>query len=159
MPDGRFATVEDFVLATPEHQLAHVFGEGAWRSYDEVQRGSDGGIEVGIAHQLPADLVNERQADAKDYEVDIREVGCRSVHIPRLGMLDGLRAKRYAFMHTDGVYTQFKRFFKDGEGYSWIVHAPGEWLAIIVADVVEFEGFRAVLFDLAFHQVKRFLTF
>src|SRR5690348_4329631 len=158
MPDGRFASVEDFVLAAPEHELAHVFGEGTWRSHDEVQRGGDGGIEVGIAHQLPADLVDERQADVEDDEVDIGEVGGSSVHIPGLGMLDGLRAKRYAFMHADGVYAQFKRFFKGGESYSWVVHTPGKWLAIIVAHIVEFEGFRAVLFDLAFHQVKRLLT-
>src|SRR6266700_4976903 len=159
MPDGCFASVEDFVLATPEHQLAHVFGESARRSHDEVQRGGDGSIEIGIAHQLPADLVNERQANVEDDEVDIREVGCRSVHIPGLGMFDGLRAKRYAFMHADGMYAQFTRFFKDGEGYSWVVHTPREWLAIIVANVVEFEGFGAVLFDLAFHQVQRLLTF
>src|SRR2546428_10724706 len=94
----------------------------------------------------------------EDNKVDIREVGGGSIHIPGLGMLDGLRAKRYAFMHADGVYAQFERFFKDGEGYSRVVHTPGEWLAIIVAHIIEFEGFRAILFDLAFHQVKRLLA-
>src|SRR5213082_3816738 len=99
MPDGRFATVEDFVLATPEHELAHVFGEGAGRSHDKVQRGSDGGIEVGKANQLPADLVNERQADMENDEIDVREVVGGSVHIPGLSMLDVLRAERYTFVH------------------------------------------------------------
>src|SRR2546430_648548 len=107
MPDGCLAAVEDFVLAAPEHELAHVFGEGARRSHHEVQRGGDGGIEVRVAHQLPAHLVDERQANMEDNEVDIREVGGGSIHIPGLGMLDWLRAKWYAFMHADGVYAQF----------------------------------------------------
>src|SRR5947209_5587520 len=136
MPDGRFASVEDFVLAAPEHQLAHVFGEDAWRSHDKVQRGSDGGIEVGKANQLPANLVDERQPDMEDDEIDVREVVGGSVHIPGLGMLDVLWAKWHTFMYTYGVYAQFERFFKDGEGYSWVIHATGKWLAIIVQYIV-----------------------
>ncbi len=155
MPDGRLTTVENLVLAAPEHQLAHIFGEGAWRAYDEVQRGRNRCVQVGIAYQLPADLVDERQANVEDHEVDIREVGGGSIHIPGLGVLDRLWAEWHALMHADGGYAQLECLLKYRESYARVIHAPGEWLAVVVAHVIEFEGLCTILFDLAFHQIKR----
>src|SRR5258706_14783632 len=158
MPDGRLDTVEDFVFAVPEHQLAHIFSKNARGAYNEVQGGRYRGIQVGIAHQLPANFVDERQTHVEDNEVDVREVGGCSIHVPGLRMFDGLRAKRHAFMHADGLHAEFEGFFKYREGDSWIVHAPGEWLAVIVAHIVEFESLSSKLFDLSFHEVQGFLT-
>src|SRR5258706_5030802 len=112
MPEGRLTAVEDFVLAAPKHQLAHVFGKSARGTHDEVQGGRYRGIQVGIAHQLPADFIDERQAHVENNEVEIREVCRCSIHIPNLRMFDELWAKRYAFMHADSGYTQFEGFFK-----------------------------------------------
>src|SRR5438128_1210129 len=99
MPDRCLTAVQDLILAAPEHQFAHIFGEGAWRSYYEIQGRSNRCVQVGVAYQLPADLIDERQADMEDHEVDIREVGSCSVHIPGLGMFNRLRTERHAFMH------------------------------------------------------------
>src|SRR6266446_10113525 len=155
MPDGRLTTVENLVLAAPEHQLAHIFGEGAWRAYNEVQCRRNRRVQVGIAYQLPANLIDERQANVEDHEVDIREVGGGSVHIPGLGMLDRLRAERHALMHTDGSDAQLKRLLKYRKGHALVIHAPGEWLAIVVAHVIELKSLCTILFDLAFHQIER----
>src|SRR5947209_5537699 len=107
MPDGSFTTVENFVLAAPEEQFAQVFGEGAWCAHDEIQRSGDGGVQVGIAYQLPADFIDEGQADVEDDEVDVGEVGGSPVHIPGLSVFDGLWAEWHAFVYADGLDTQF----------------------------------------------------
>src|SRR5437588_5443358 len=101
MPDGSFATIENLVLAAPEQQFTQVFGEAAWRTHNKVQRGSDGGVQVRIAYQLPADFIDEGQTDVEDNEVDVGEVGGRSVHIPGLRMFDGLWAKWHTFVYAD----------------------------------------------------------
>src|SRR5579875_647133 len=108
VPDGRLAAVEDFVFTAPEHELAHIFCEDARRARDEVERGGNGGVQVGIAHQLPADFVYEGQADVEDDEVDVREVGGCAIHVPGLRHFNRLRAERHALMHTYGMYAQFE---------------------------------------------------
>src|SRR6266480_7206040 len=106
MPDGSFTAIENLVLTAPEHQFAHIFCEVTWRSHDEVQRCSNGCVEIWKAYQLPADLIDEGQANVEDDEVDIREVGRGPIHIPGLGGLNRLWAKWYAFMHANGRHTQ-----------------------------------------------------
>src|SRR5579884_3824888 len=120
VPDGRLTAIEYLVLATPEHQLAHIFGENTRRAHDEIQGCRYRGIQVGIAHQLPANLIDERQAHVENDEVEVREVSGGSVHIPGLCMLDRLRAKRHAFMHTNGGHTEFEGFL----ALQWIDTAP-----------------------------------
>src|SRR5260221_11566694 len=151
MPDRRLTAVEDLILAAPEHQLAHIFGKGARCTHDEVQCRRNRRVQVGIAYQLPANLIDERQANVEDYEVDIREAGGGSVHIPGLGMLDRLRAKRHALMHTDGSDAQLKRLLKYRKGHALVIHAPGEWIAVVVAHVIELKSLCVILFVLALH--------
>src|SRR5579875_784429 len=158
MPDGRLATVEDLILAAPEKQLAEIFGELAGCAHDKVERCGNRGVQVRVAYQLPADLINEGQADVKDDKVDVGEVRGSPVHVPCLCGLDGLRAERNAFVHADGLHAQFKRFLKDRVGDAGIIHAPGEGFAIVVAHIVELEGFGSVFLDLALHQVERLPT-
>src|SRR5438270_617853 len=110
--------------------------------------------EVWKAYQLPADLIDEGQANVEDDKVDIREVGRGPIHIPGLGRLNRLWAQWYAFMHADGRHAQLKRLLKYWISDTPVIHAPGEGLAIVVAHVIELERFCSVLFDLAFHQVK-----
>src|SRR5579885_2370071 len=155
VPDGGLTAVEDLVLAAPEHELAHVFGKDTRRAHNEVERGGYRGVQVGVAHQLPADFVDEGQADVEDDEVDVGEVSRRAIHVPRLRHLDWLRAERHALMHADGMHSQFKRLFKDGEGHTRIIHAPGEGLTVIIAYIVELKSSGAVLLHLPLHQIER----
>src|SRR3989440_4474212 len=154
MPDGSFTAIENLVLTAPEHQFAYIFCEVTWRSHDKVQGCSNGRVQVWKAYQLPANLIDEGQANVEDDEVDIREVGGGPIHIPGLGGLNRLWAQRYAFMHAYSRHAQFKRLLKYRKSNTPIIHAPGERLAIVIAHVIELERFCSVLFDLAFHQVK-----
>src|SRR5438874_10124567 len=142
MPDRRPTTIENLVLTAPEHQLAHIFCEVTWCSRDKVQRCSNGRVQVRVAYQLPANFIDERQANVEDNKIDIREVGCRSIHIPGLCMLNRLWTKRHAFMHTDSGHAQFKRLLKHRKGHPPVIHAPGERLAVVVAYVIQLEGLR-----------------
>lgn len=51
-------------------------------------------MEVGVADEPQAGLVDERQPDVIDHEVDAREVARSAVHVPGLGVLDHLRQER-----------------------------------------------------------------
>src|SRR2546425_208096 len=158
MPDRSLTTIKNLVLTAPEHQLAHIFCEVTWCSDDKVQGCSNGRVQVWKAYQLPANLIDEGQANVEDDEVDIREVGGGPIHIPGLGGLNRLWAQRYAFMHANGRHAQFKRLLKYRKSNTPIIHAPGERLAIVIAHVIQLERFCSVLFDLAFHQVKCFFA-
>src|SRR5262245_21905977 len=105
MPDRGLATVEDLVFAAPEQQLAQVLGKETRSPDHEVQSGCDRCIEDGIAQQLPANLVDERPDNVADNAVDVSEVGSGSMQIPGLSLFNGLRVKRYTFMHANSLDT------------------------------------------------------
>ena len=109
----------------------------------------------GIADQLPARLVEERQPDVEDDEVEVREVGGGAVHVPGLGVLDRLRAQRDALVHADQVDAEFAGLFEDRKRDARIVHPPRVRRPVVVAHVVELERPGAELADLALHQVER----
>src|SRR6476660_3436968 len=116
-------------------------------------------VEVRIADQLPARLVDEGQANVEDDEVDVGEVGGGSVHVPGLGVFDRLRSERYALVDADQVDTQLLCVLEDWEGDTRVVHAPREQLAVVVAHVVELQRLRAELLDLTFHEIERAAAF
>src|SRR2546427_9227835 len=91
MPNRSLTAIENLVLTAPEHQLAHIFCEVTWCSHDKVQGCSNGRVQVWKAYQLPANLIDEGQANVEDDEVDIREAGGGPIHIPGLGYGRGRR--------------------------------------------------------------------
>ena len=155
LPDRRLRAVDDLVLAAPEQQLAERLGELPRRAHDEVDGGGHRGVEVRVADQLPADLVEERQPDVEDHEVEVGEVRRRPVHVERRGVLDRLRSERHALVDADQVDAELLRLLEHREGDLRVVHPPRERLAGVVADVVELERLRAVLLDLDLHEVER----
>src|SRR6266508_874155 len=136
MPDGRLAAVDDLVLAAPEQQLAEHLGELPVCPDDEVDGGRDRRIQVGVADELPADLVDERQPDVEDHEVEVGEVGGRPVHVPGLGGLDRLRAQWHALVDADQLDAELLGLLEHREGDLRVVHAPGEGAAVVVTHVV-----------------------
>src|SRR3954453_8593552 len=63
MPDRRLPAVEDLVLPAPPHHLPEHLLEGPRLPGDEVHRRGDRGVEVGVTHDLPEDLVEPREPD------------------------------------------------------------------------------------------------
>src|SRR5262245_23681567 len=154
VPDRRLAPVDDPVLPAPEQELPKHLRELARRTDDEVHRRGQRRVEVREADELPADLVEERQPDVVDDEVDVGEVLGGPVHVPRLRVLDVLRPERDAFVHADQVDAKLLGLLEDREGDLRVVHAPREVLAVVVPDVVELERAGAELLDLALHQLE-----
>src|SRR6476660_4440734 len=111
-------------------------------------------VEVRIADQLPARLVDEGKADVEDDEVDVGEVGGGSVHVPGLRVFDRLRSERYALVDADQVDTQLLRLLEHREGDTRGVPAPRERLAVVVAHVVDLERLRTELVELPFHEIE-----
>jgi hypothetical protein len=106
------------------------------RAYDKSERCRAGGIPIRVAYQLPADLIDERQARMKDDDIDVGEVCCSPIHTG-LRAFDRLRARRDTLMHATGGHAQFKGFCKDGRRDMWIVYTPGERFPIAVTYVIE----------------------
>src|SRR4051812_30479618 len=74
VPDRRLAAVDDLVLPAPPHHLPERLGEDPRLAGDEVHRRRDRGVEVGIAHDLPQDLVEPWEPDVEDHEVDVGDL-------------------------------------------------------------------------------------
>jgi hypothetical protein len=78
-----------------------------------------------MADELPAHLVEERQADVEDDEVEVGEVGRGAVHVPGLGVLDRLGPGARP-VDADEVHAQLLRLLEDRKGDPRIVHPPGK---------------------------------
>ena len=81
-----------------------------------------------------------------------------AVHVERARVLDRLRAERHALVDADQVDAELLRALERRVGDARVVHAPRERLPVVVADVVELERLRAVVLDLAGHEVERLLA-
>src|SRR4051812_29300284 len=158
VPDRRLAAVDDLVLPAPPHHLPERLGEDPRLASDEVHRRRDRGVEVGVAHDLPQDLVEPWEPDVEDHEVDVGEVGRRAVHVECARVLDRLRPERHALVDADQVDAELLRALEGGVGDARVVHAPRERLPVVVAHVVELERLGAVILDLAGHEVERLLA-
>jgi hypothetical protein len=159
MEDRRLGAVDDLILTAPEQQLAEDLGEHPGRADHEVDGGGQRGVQVRISDQLPARLVQERQPDVEDDEVEIREVGRGAVHVPGLGVFDGLRAQWHSLVDADEVDTELARLLEDRKRHPRVVHPPRVRRTVVVPDIVELERSRAELAHLAFHEVQRLAAF
>jgi len=155
VPDRRLAAVDDLVLPAPPEHLPEHLGEDPRLAGDEVHRRGDRRVEVRVADDLPQDLVQPRQADVEDDEVDVGEVRRRPVHVERPGVLDRLRAERDALVDADEVDPQLLGELEARVRDARVVHAPRERLPVVVAHVVELERAGAIVLDLAAHEVER----
>src|SRR5690348_15044693 len=122
MPDRCLTTIKNLILTAPEHQLAHILREITRRSHNEIQRRGNRRVQIWKTYQLPANLIDERQADVKDNKVDIWEVSSSPIHIPGLGRLNRLWAQRHTLMHPNRRHAQLKRLLKYRIRHAPVIH-------------------------------------
>ena len=102
LPDAVVAAEGHLVLADPEQQLAHDLGEelgpGVHQAADDH---GQAGVDVGLLRRHEAEVLDPRQADVLDDEVQVREVGRGVVDVGHVERVLVQRPDRRALVHVD----------------------------------------------------------
>ena len=113
LPDAVVAAEGHLVLADPEQQLAHDLGEelrpGVHQAADDH---GQAGVHVGLLRRHEAEVLDPRQADVLDDEVQVREVGRRVVDVGDVERVLVQRPDRRALVHVDVLDAEFLSGFQ-----------------------------------------------
>ena len=102
VPDREVGAVDDAVRSEPEEQVGHDFGKEARAVVDEGQRHRERAIDVGAARRHPAEIVEPRQAQVVDDEVQLGVEPGRLVDIAHVepGEREGLDGGPFVEVHV-----------------------------------------------------------
>ena len=107
-PDAVVAAEGHLVLADPEQQLAHHLREepGA-RVHETADDHRQAGVDVGFLGRHEAEVLDARQPDVLDDEVQRREVGSRVIDVGDVERVLVQRPDRRPLVHVDVLDAQF----------------------------------------------------
>src|SRR5258708_22064189 len=107
IPDGEVRAIDDTVRAKPEEQIGHHFGKEARTVVDEGERHSQGAVHIWTACGNPAEIIETRQANMVDNEIQFGVKPGGLVNIAYVKFCEGERLDRRFIAVLHILYTEF----------------------------------------------------